>query len=108
MLSSERKKREKGKAEVEESVADATNAGDDDDDDLAFLDKQIEKAAVAHGRKVEGSGKTYHTIVNGILNAKPKTVEEKKHPGQANALAMKLKAKADDRKKDRTDEKKKK
>lgn len=38
-------------------------------DDMAFLDVQIEKAQNAHGRKVQGSGKAYRTIVNGILNA---------------------------------------
>ena len=40
----------------------------DDLDDMAFLDAQVEKVQNSHGRQVAGSGKSYRTIVNGILN----------------------------------------
>lgn len=70
----------------------------DDLDDMAFLDAQIEKVQTSHGKKVEGSGKTYRTIINGILLEKPKRDEVKKDAKASAALKAKLKKAEDDRK----------
>ncbi|VEU42681.1 unnamed protein product [Pseudo-nitzschia multistriata] len=56
---------------------------DDDLDDMAFLDAQVARAQNAHGRRVEGSGTAYRTIVHGILNARP----EPRHQAPRNARA---------------------
>ena len=71
---------------------------DDIDDDLAFLDAQIEQVQTSHGRKVEGSGKAYKSIINGVLLAKPEPRAPKKDVRAQNALKEKLKKAGDDRK----------
>jgi hypothetical protein len=70
----------------------------DDLDDLAFLDKQIEKVQTSHGRKVEGSGSNYRTVINGILIGKPAPKEKPKNTRAASSLQAKLKAAQGDRK----------
>jgi len=64
--------------------------GDDDLDDMAFLDSQIEKVQNSHGRTIQGQGK-YRTIVNGILISKPDPPEKRKDASAASALQAKLK-----------------
>eukprot|EP00537_Pseudo-nitzschia_pungens_P007889 CAMPEP_0172377752 /NCGR_PEP_ID=MMETSP1060-20121228/69070_1 /TAXON_ID=37318 /ORGANISM="Pseudo-nitzschia pungens, Strain cf. cingulata" /LENGTH=1157 /DNA_ID=CAMNT_0013105461 /DNA_START=1692 /DNA_END=5165 /DNA_ORIENTATION=+ len=64
--------------------------GLDDLDDMAFLDAQIEKAQNTHGRKVQGSGKQYRTIVNGILNSRPEPKAKPKNSNASDALRSKL------------------
>jgi hypothetical protein len=59
-------------------------------DDMAFLDAQIEKAQNSHGRKVEGKG-NYRTVINGILNARPKPQSKPKNINATTALKSKLK-----------------
>mmetsp|Transcript_20149 Transcript_20149/g.30229 ORF Transcript_20149/g.30229 Transcript_20149/m.30229 type:complete len:316 (-) Transcript_20149:2257-3204(-) len=76
------KSKDKGEPKIEE---------DDDLDDLAFLDAQIEQVQNSHGRKVEGTGKGYKSIVNGILLAKPKPQEKKRDTRAVSALTAKLK-----------------
>ena len=71
--------------------------GDDDLDDMAFLDAQIEKVQNSHGRKVDGKG-SYKTIVNGILLAKPLASTPKKNTKASAALQAKIKKARDDRK----------
>jgi ATP-dependent RNA/DNA helicase IGHMBP2 len=68
------------------------------EDDMAFLDAQINKVQNSHGRKVIGKGSSYRTIVNGILLAKPKPVEKKSDPRAASALQAKLKQAENNRK----------
>jgi len=70
----------------------------DDLDDMAFLNAQIEKVQTSHGRKVEGKGKGYRSIVNGILISKPPPREEKKNTKASAALQAKLKNSQDGRK----------
>ena len=67
-------------------------------DDMAFLDAMIVKSENSHGRKVEGSGKGYKTIVNGILNSRPTPKEAPKNDRASNALKSKLKQAQDGRK----------
>ena len=71
---------------------------DDDLDDMAFLDAQIEKVQTSHGRKVEGSGKNYKAIVNGVLIAKPVQQEKKKDSRLSGALSSKIKQSQNKRK----------
>ena len=80
---------------------------EDIDDDLAFLDAQIEQVQTSHGRKVEGSGKAYKSIINGVLLAKPEPRAPKKDIRAQNALKEKLKKAGDDRKAKGKDKKKK-
>lgn len=61
------------------------------DDDLAFLNAEIDKVQNSHGRKVVGTGSNYRTIVNGILIAKPKAQGKKKNERASTALKAKLK-----------------
>ena len=63
----------------------------DDLDDLAFLDAQISNVQNSHGRKIEGSGNNYRTIINGILVAKPKAPEKRKDQRASNSLNSKIK-----------------
>ena len=81
----------------ESEKAEATQ-DQDIDDDLAFLDAQIEQVQTSHGRKVEGSGKAYKSIINGVLLAKPEPRAPKKDIRAQNALKEKLKKAGDDRK----------
>jgi hypothetical protein len=68
-------------------------------DDMAFLDAQIERVQTSHGRKVEGSGKGYRSIINGVLLAtKPDEIKRPNNKAAANNLQAKLKAKSQDRK----------
>lgn len=70
-------------------------------DDLTFLNAQIDKVQNSHGRQVEGRGKSYRTIINGVLLAKPmsSSLTEKKKGVQASAsLNNKLKEALDSRK----------
>ena len=67
-------------------------------DDMAFLDAQIEKSQNAHGRKVEGSGRGYRTIVNGILNAPPPVREMPKNATAAASLKSKIQQAQESRK----------
>ena len=80
-----KKKKSKGgksvgssKKKVGKAQRESDDKGLDDLDDMAFLDAPIEKVQTSHGRKIEGSGKNYKTIVNGVLIAKPKLQEKKK------------------------------
>ena len=68
------------------------------EDDMAFLDAEIEKVQNSHGRKIEATGKNYRTIVNGILLAKPKSVEKVRDQRATCALRSKLKKAENDRK----------
>jgi len=61
------------------------------DDDMAFLDAQIEKVQTSHGRIVEGKGKNYRSIVNGILISRPKSETNQKDARLSNALNTKIK-----------------
>jgi len=70
----------------------------DDLDDMAFLDAQIDKAQNSHGRKVEGSGKGYRTIVNGILNARPEPRKAPSNQRAASSLKSKLRDAQNERK----------
>ncbi len=76
----------------------ATTTEHDDLDDLAFLDAQIEKVQNSHGRKIEGSGKDYKTIVNGILLARPKPEQKKRDTRAAGALSAKIRQAQSNRK----------
>lgn len=68
-------------------------------DDMAFLDAQIERVQTSHGRKVEGSGKGYRSIINGVLLAtQPDEIKRPNNKAAANNLQAKLKAKSQDRK----------
>ncbi len=64
---------------------------DDDLDDMAFLDAQIAQVQTSHGRTIQASGKSYKTIVNGILLARPQAQEKKRDPRAAGALSSKIK-----------------
>ncbi|CAB9510418.1 polymerase alpha-associated DNA helicase A [Seminavis robusta] len=67
-------------------------------DDMAFLDKQIEKVQTSHGRQVFGKGNNYKTVINGILIAKPPPQEKEKNTRASSALQSKLKKAQGDRK----------
>lgn len=67
-------------------------------DDFAFLDAQIDKVQNSHGRQVVGTGKTYRTIVNGVLLARPKAAEKKKNSNASTALNAMLRDAKNDRK----------
>jgi len=85
------------------STTSASQTGEnlDDLDDMAFLDAQVEKSQNSHGRIVQGSGKNYRSIVNGILHhrsehqVKPKSNDSK----LSSALQTKLKESGNSRKK---------
>lgn len=70
----------------------------DDLDDMAFLDSQINKVQNSHGRRIESTGKTYRTVVNGILLSKPKPEEKKRDANKSSALQQKLQQAQADRK----------
>ena len=73
--------------------------GHDNLDDIAFLNAQIEKVQNSHGRKVEGKGSNYRSIVNGVLLSKPKSKEDKKkNTASSSQLKAKINARAQDRK----------
>ena len=95
-----KKKTKKGGSKGGGGGPSATDATQDDgiEDDLAFLDSQIEQVQSSHGRKVEGSGKAYKSIINGVLLAKPPDREAKKDVRAQNALREKLKKAGDGRK----------
>lgn len=67
-------------------------------DDMAYLDAQIEQVQTSHGRKVEGSGNNYRTMINGVLLGKPKRDEKPKNSQVSAALQAKLKQAQDGRK----------
>ena len=77
------------------SLAVGSNRGgespDNELDDLAFLDAQIEAVQTSHGRKVEGSGKGYRSIINGMLIEKPPPPERRRDARAAIALKSRLK-----------------
>ncbi|KAL7436987.1 hypothetical protein ACHAXM_005409 [Skeletonema potamos] len=101
LLSSKKSKKKKGGQKVgSASKLPLTKVDDMDDgvDDMAFLNTQIEKVQNSHGRKVEGSGKGYRSIVNGILLSKPKTQEKAKNTAASAQLKAKLNSKSQDRK----------
>ena len=64
---------------------------DSDLDEMAFLDAQIQKVQTSHGRKIEASGGTYKSIVNGILLTKPKPQKKKRNTNASDALHSKIK-----------------
>jgi R3H domain len=70
----------------------------DDLDDFAFLEAQIEKVQNSHGRQVEGTGKAYRTIVNGVLLAKPVLPPKKRDERATAALSAKLREAKEGRK----------
>lgn len=72
---------------------------DDNLDDMAFLDAQIEKSQNAHGRRVEGVGKGYRTVVNGVLNFRPAPPSKPKNINASSALRSKLSEAGNARKK---------
>eukprot|EP00986_Skeletonema_menzelii_P003391 scaffold1040_cov149-Skeletonema_menzelii.AAC.4 len=95
------KKKKKGGQQVGGSSKQSQTKVDDDHDgldDMAFLNAQIEKVQNSHGRKVEGGGKGYRSIVNGILLSKPTTQEKKKNTAASSQLKAKLNSKSQDRK----------
>jgi len=101
--SNSKKKKNKPKAQKLGGNKPAQKKADKDDldedlDDLAFLDKQIDKVQNSHGRKVEGSGSNYKTVINGILISKPAPKEKEKNTRAASALQSKLKQTQTDRK----------
>jgi ATP-dependent RNA/DNA helicase IGHMBP2 len=59
-------------------------------DDMAFLDAQIDQVQNSHGVAFEGKGKTYRTVVNGILLHKNKAPEPKKNAKASQSLQTKL------------------
>ena len=83
----------KGKNQGKKLINKAANDEDLHDlDDMAFLDSQINKLMNSHGRKIEGKGKNFRTIINGNLLPKPRTEETKaRDHRKADALARKLK-----------------
>lgn len=101
MSSKKAKKKKKGGQTVGGAGKQPEPKADDLDDaldDMAFLDAQIYKVQNSHGRKVEGSGKAYRSVVNGILLSKPNKPQEKKKNSTASSqLKAKIIAKAQDR-----------
>jgi len=96
-------KKKKNKKPSQTSTAseiflEVNNVDDDIDDDMAFLNSQIEKVQTSHGRKVEGNGKAYRSIINGVLIAKPEARGPKKNEQASKALKDKLKKAGVDRK----------
>ena len=71
---------------------------EDDLDDMAFLDAQIKSVQTAHGRRIDGKGSSYQTIMNGFLTQKPQPQGTKKDPRKTAALQTKLKQAQDSRK----------
>lgn len=68
------------------------------EDDMAFLDAEINKVQNSHGRTVFGKGTNYRSIVNGILLARPNPIEKKANPRATSALQAKLKEAENSRK----------
>lgn len=68
------------------------------EDDMAFLDAQIDKVQNSHGRTITGKGSNYRTIINGILLKTPTPVAKKKDPRATSALQAKLKQAENSRK----------
>ena len=96
-----KKKKKKGGQKLggtKKAAEQKSDEGLDELDDMAFLDAQIERVQTSHGRKVEGSGKGYRTVVNGILLAKPTPPEQKKDARASSSLKTKLQQKQNDRK----------
>merc|ERR1739841_53087 len=76
---SKKSKSKKGKKlGGEKRVKETPSKQEDDLDDMAFLDAQIEKVQTSHGRKIDGQGSNYRTIMNGILVTKPKPTNKAK------------------------------
>jgi hypothetical protein len=71
-------------------VTDKVDNASDDLDDMAFLDAQIDQVQNSHGIAFEGKGKTYRTVVNGILLHKNKAPEPKKNAKAVQSLQTKL------------------
>jgi len=88
----------KARAQVDVSASAERNERGDLDDDMAFLDSEIERVQTSHGRKVEGGGKAYKSIINGVLLSKPEPRERKRDDRASHALKEKLKKAGDDRK----------
>ena len=63
-----KKKKKKGKPKGQKlggsKPIESNNDLDDKDDDMAFLDAQIEKVQTSHGRKIEAKGKGYRSLVS--------------------------------------------
>ena len=99
--SQQQKKKPKGNKKLGNSKHKQTTKKNEDDltglDDMAFLDAQIDMVQNSHGRKVEGSGKGYRTIVNGILIAKPMQHEKKRETKTSGVLSAKIKQAQSDR-----------
>jgi hypothetical protein len=70
--------------------AEKVDNASDDLDDMAFLDAQIDQVQNSHGIAFEGKGKTYRTVVNGILLHKNKAPEPKKNAKAVQSLQTKL------------------
>jgi ATP-dependent RNA/DNA helicase IGHMBP2 len=73
-----------------------------DFNDMAYLDAHIEQVQTSHGRKVEGSGSNYRTIINGVLLGKPKQDVKQKNSQVSATLQAKLKQAQDGRRKAKT------
>jgi hypothetical protein len=71
-------------------VAEKVDNASDDLDDMAFLDAQIDQVQNSHGIAFEGKGKTYRTVVNGILLHKNKAPEPKRNAKAVQSLQTKL------------------
>lgn len=76
------KKKPPSKVEKDDTLADL--------DDMAFLDVQIDQVQSSHGIALEGKGKAYRTIVNGILLHKNIDPEPKKNVKASQSLQNKL------------------
>jgi len=62
------------------------------EDDMAFLDAEIDRVQNSHGRKIDGGGQNYRRIMNGILLPQPKSERAlPKNERAAASLRSKLK-----------------
>ena len=60
-------------------------------DDMEFLNQEVAKIQSSHGRKIEGTGSNFRTVVNGILLTKPNA--QLKTSKDHNKLSLALKEK---------------
>jgi hypothetical protein len=68
-------------------------------DDMAYLDAEILRVQSSHGRRIDGDGKKYLTIVNGVLMSKTKPVDVQTRNSSASIkLNQKLKEAQESRK----------
>ena len=108
-----KKKKLQGRDDERAKIDSLISESDKDLDDMAFLDQQVEKVARSHGRKVEGRGKGYKRIINGILNKPPScnvnpVGRSEKQKEASNRLRSNLAESASSRKAKTTAKKKKK